>query len=246
MGRGQMRQILEGASETCGSKDPDRQSRLHTTYGRDQRRAVNIPGLDSLPPCGYQDLPAESHLSMVWSPLLEIPPEHVVRNREEVTDKVSVVYPVPTGPTPMHVQSEVMQSRAGAAPMEVEPSTSTVKRDIAAASSSRQEVSCDAAGRLPRGTRAAAEVPYDGTGPWEGARLWECESEEGPWLLYPSREQLLLDEAASKNATIKWRRTGTCTYEIDPTEGYQRHVDTGRIRRVRRRGDAPALSLIHI
>ena len=29
---------------------------------------------------GYQDLPVDSQLSMVWSPLLEIPPEHVVRN----------------------------------------------------------------------------------------------------------------------------------------------------------------------
>ena len=48
---------------------------------------------------GYQDLEAGNWLSMIWSPPLEIPPEHVIRNREEVIERVSAVYPVPSGPT---------------------------------------------------------------------------------------------------------------------------------------------------
>ena len=60
---------------------------------------------------GYQDLPAESHLSMVWSPLLEIPPEHVVRSREEVTDEVSACL-LYTSPSPRDLKLSRMPSSA--------------------------------------------------------------------------------------------------------------------------------------
>ena len=166
---------------------------------------------------------------MIWNPPLEIPPEHVIRNREEVTERVSAVYPVPSGPTEMHVQSEVMQSRAGASQMEVETRTTRVRQDTAAASSSRQEVSCNAADQLLRGTPAAAVVADTGT------CLWEVRGEDG-WIPYEQKVQLRLDVAASNDAVIEWRFNKNNSYEIDPMGGSQRHLTTGKVRHVRRRG----------
>ena len=122
---------------------------------------------------GYQDLEAGNWLSMIWNPPLEIPPEFVARNRVGEMDRVSAVYPVPSGRAEEHAQSEAVQPRAGASRIGVEADEARVQQNIAAASSSRQEVGRDAAGQLLGGALAAAATADASTG------LWEDECDDG-------------------------------------------------------------------
>ena len=87
-----------------------------------------------------------------------------------------------------------------------------------AASSSRQEASCDAAG-LQSGGQAAQSSSA-------GARLWEAKTEDG-WQLYPDDLQPLFDEAERTGEMVTWKYNDKHKYEIDVQELWEHNLGLG-------------------